>query len=98
MDTGEVAHVVAPGLGLDRDRHAGGGDRHRVDLSPALPWQRVPKPPALRLEGGERTLDIILRAGADSTATSGRKPVPSVETEPDGREEQQPAERRRSRA
>ena len=95
MDTGEVAHVVAPGLGLDRDRHAGGGDRHRVDVSPASPWQRVPKPPALRLEEGERAMHLVLRAGADSTAIRERKPVPSAEPQPYGCEEQQPAERRR---
>jgi len=43
-------------------------------------------------------LDLVLGAGADSTTTSERKPVPSVETQPYGCEEQQPAERRRSRA
>ena len=58
----------------------------------------MPQPPPLRLERGERALHLVLRAGADSTATSERKPVPSVETQPDGGEEQQPAERRRSRA
>jgi hypothetical protein len=57
----------------------------------------VPKPPAFRLEGGERALHLVLRAGADSTATSERKPVASVESQPDGHEEQQRAERRRSR-
>jgi hypothetical protein len=97
MDTGEVTPVIAPGLGLDRDRHAGGSDRHRVDISAALPGQRVPKPPALRLEGGERALDLVLRASADPTATSKRKPVASPEAQPDGRQKQQRGERRRSR-
>jgi hypothetical protein len=73
-------------------------DRHRVDVSLALPRQRVPKPPPLRLERGERALHLVLRVGADSTATSERKPVPGVETQPDGHDEQQPADRRRSRA
>ena len=58
----------------------------------------MPQPPALRLQRRERALDLVLRASADSTATSERKPVASVEAEPDGCEEQQPGERRRSRA
>ena len=60
-----------------------------------LPGQRVPQPPALRLEGGERTLHLILRlrASADSTTTSKRKPAASVEAQPDGRKEQQPGQR-----
>jgi hypothetical protein len=93
-----MALVVRPGLGLDRDGNAGGHDRHRVDVSLALPRQRVPKPPPLRLERGERALHLGLRVGADSTPASERKPVPSVETQPNRGEEQQPAERRRSRA
>src|SRR5450755_1291848 len=55
--------------------------------------------PALRLEVGERALDLVLRAGADSTPESERKPVASVEPQPDRRGEQQPGERRsRARA
>ena len=77
----EMAPVVRSGLRLDRDRNPGRRDRHRVDVSPALPRQRVPKPPPLRLERGERALHLVLRVGADSTATSERKPVPSVETQ-----------------
>jgi hypothetical protein len=46
--TGEVTRVVGPGFRLDRDSHAGGGDRHRVDVSPTLPRQRMPQPPAPR--------------------------------------------------
>ncbi len=71
-------------------------DRDRVDVS--LPRQRVPQPPPLRLERGERPLHFVLRAGADSTTTNERKPVPSVETEPNGHEEQRPGERDRSGA
>src|SRR5664280_701740 len=77
-----MATVVRSGFYLDRDRNAGGRDRHRVDVSPALPRQRVPQPPALRPEGGERALHLVLRASAYSTATSERKPVASVETQP----------------
>ncbi len=94
----EMALIVRPGLGLDRDGDAGGRDRHRVDVSLAVPRQRMAQPPALCLERGERALHLVLRAGADSTAPSERKPVPSVETQPCGCEEQQPGERRRSRA
>jgi hypothetical protein len=83
---------------FDHDGNAGGRARHRVDVSLALPRQRVPQPPPLRLEKGERPPHLVLRAGADSTATSERKPVPSVETQPDRGEEQQPGQRRRSRA
>jgi hypothetical protein len=93
-----MATVVRPGLRLDRDDDADRRDRHRVDVSPALPRQRVPKPPPLGLERGERALHLVLRAGADSTATSERKPVSSVETQPYGWQKQQPGDRRRSRA
>ena len=65
-------------------------------MSLALPRQRVPKPPPLRLQRRERGLHLVLRVGADTTATSERKPVPSVETQTYGCEEQQPDERRRS--
>ena len=57
--TGEVIRVVDPGLRLDRDRDAGRGDRDRVDVSPALPPQRVPQPPPLRHEGGKRVLHLV---------------------------------------
>jgi cytoskeletal protein RodZ len=39
----------------------------------------MPKPPALRLEGRERALDLVLRASADLAATGERKPMASVE-------------------
>ena len=42
-------------------------------------------------------MDGVLNARPDSTATSERKPVPSEEAQPDGGENEQPAERRRSR-
>ena len=58
----------------------------------------MPKLPALRLKRCERALHLVLRAGAGPTATSERKPVPSVETQPYGCQEQQSGERRRSRA
>ena len=97
----EMTSVERSGLSLDgflpRGGNAGGRDRHRVDVPLTLPRQRVPKPPPLRLERGERALHLVFRAGADTTATSERKPAPSIETQPDGRENQQPAERRRSR-
>lgn len=57
----------------------------------------MPKAPPLRPERGECALNLVLREGADSTATSERKPVPSVDTQPDRGEEQQPAERRCTR-
>src|SRR5450755_2829800 len=80
---GKVTRVVGPGLGLDYHRHPGGGDRHRIDVSPALPGEGVPKPPALRLKRGERPLDLVLRASTDPTATSQRKPPASVEAQED---------------
>ena len=42
---------------------------------------------------GERALHLVLRESADSSATSERNPVASVEAQPDGRKEQQPGER-----
>ena len=67
-------------------------------IAPTFPGQRVSQPPALRLEGRERALDLVLRASANPAATGERKPVAGVETQPDRGEEQQPAERHRSRA
>jgi len=67
-------------------------------IAPTFPGQRVSQPPALRLEGRERALDLVLRASANPAATGERKPVDGVKAQPGGREEQQPAERRRSRA
>jgi len=58
---GDMTSVVCPGLGLDRDGDPAGRDRHRVDVTLALPRQRVPKPPPLRLESGERALHLVLR-------------------------------------
>ena len=55
----------------------------------------MPQPPALRLEGRKRAMDLVLRASTDSTATSERKPVASPKGQPEGREEQQAGERRR---
>jgi hypothetical protein len=63
-----MATVVRSGLRLDNDRNAGRGDRYRVDVSPALPGQRVTQPPALRPQRRERALDLVFRASADSTA------------------------------
>ena len=58
----------------------------------------MPQPPPFGLERRERALHLVLRAGADSAATGERKPVTSVVDQPDRAEEQQPGERRRSRA
>jgi len=44
---GEVARVVRPGLRFDRHCHTRGRDHDRVDISLALPAQRVPEPPPL---------------------------------------------------
>jgi len=63
-----------------------------------MPPQRVPQPPALRHERRKRALHLVFRASADATATSERQPAPSVETQPGGHEEQQPAEDGRSGA
>ena len=93
-----MATVVRSGLRLDRDRNPGRGDRHRVNVSPTLPRQRMPQPPALRLQRRERTLHLVLRASTDAATTGEREPVASVEAEPERGEEQQPGERRRSRA
>jgi hypothetical protein len=96
VQTGEVTSVVGPGFGLDHNPDPGGGDRHRVDVAPALPGQRMSQPPALSVEGLECALHFVLRASADATTTSKRKPMASVEPERCGCEEQQPGERRRS--
>ena len=64
-----------------------GAMRRQVYVSQALPRRRRPKPPPFRLKEGEDALHLILRAGADPTATAERKPVPSVEAQPHGREE-----------
>jgi len=96
---GEMAPVVGPGLRLNHNADAGGGNRYRVDVAPTLPGQRMSHPPALRLERRECALDLVLRASANPAATGERKPVEGViEAQPGGREEQQPAERRRSGA
>ena len=94
----DVTCFVRPRLGFDRDDDPGRGDRNGVNVATAMPGQRMPQPPPLRPERGERAPHLALRASADSTATSERQPVPSVETQPCGCEEQQPGERRRPRA
>jgi len=57
----------------------------------------VPKPPPLRLERGERALHLVLRTSADATTASEGEPVASVDAQPDGHDEEQPGDRRRSR-
>ncbi len=95
VPAGEVTLVVGPGLGLDRDRWPGWGDRHRVDVAPGPPRQRVPKPPPVHPESGDRALHLVLRACPDPAPTNERKPVASVHAQPDGREEREASERRR---
>jgi hypothetical protein len=98
MHAGEVALVIGPRFRLDRNCNPGRGDRHRVDVSPPLPREGMPQPPALRLKGRERALDLVFRAGTHATAASKREPVPRLEAESDGGEEQQTADQRGSRA
>ena len=93
----EMATVVRPGLRLDRDRNAGRRDRHRVDVSPPLPRQGVPKTPALGLESSQHTLHLVLRLGADPTSPGERKATASGEPQPGGCEQQEARERRRAR-
>jgi hypothetical protein len=93
-----MATVVRSGLRLDRDRKPGRGDRHRVNVSPTLPRERVPKPPPLRRERGERTLDLVFRACTYTTATREFEPVPRIQPEPDRGNEQQRADQSGSRA
>ena len=85
-------------LRLDRDRNPGRGDRHRVNVSPTLPPQRMPQPPALRPQRLKRTLHVVLRASTDAATTGEREPVASVEAESERGEDQQPGERPRPSA
>ena len=94
----EMTSFVRPGLRLDRDGDPAGRDRHRVDVSPALPRQRMPQPPALRLQRCERALDGVLRAGPDPAAASEREPVAGVEPESERYEEHEPPSDRRTHA
>jgi len=66
----EMMSVVRPGLRLDRDGNAARRDRHRVDVSPALPRQRMSQPPALGLQRRKRALNGVLRASPDGAAPS----------------------------
>ena len=84
VQKGEVTPLVGHRFRLDYNGNPVWGDRHRIDVSSALPAQRVPKPPAVRLKRGERALHLVLRAGAYSTTAGERKPVPSVESQADG--------------
>ena len=90
-----MATIIDSGLRLDRYGDPGRGDRQRVNVSPTLPPQRMPQPPALRLQRRERALHVVLRASTDAAATGECEPVASVEPEPERGEEQQPGERRR---
>ncbi len=89
----QMAPVVRSCLRLNRDRNAGGRDRHRVDVCLPLPRQRVAQRPPLRLQRRERALDGILRAGADPTPASQRPPATCIKTEPERREEQDACQR-----
>ena len=84
----EMTSVVCPGLRLDRYRDPVRGDRHRVDVSPTLPRQRMPQPPALRLQRCQRALDGVLRAGPDPAPASEREPVARAQAERSGDDEQ----------
>ena len=64
-----------------------GRDRHRVDVSPALPRQRVPQPPALRLQRCERALDGVLRAGPDPLRRASESQWRAYKPEPERYEE-----------
>ena len=97
-DAIKMPSVTNPRLSLDRDLQSGRSERHRIDIATTAPSQRMPQPPALRLQRCDRALDGVLRARPDPTPASEREPVARVEMQPDGREEQQPVERRRSRA
>ncbi len=90
--------VVRPGLGLDRDGDPAGRDRHRVDVSPTLPRQRMPQPPALRLQRCQRALDGVLRAGPDPTPASEREPVARAQAERSGDDEQAHGDESRTHA
>ena len=89
-----------------RPRRAHGARRRRTPNKTAAPSGRLlicdasecRAATSSRLQRRERALHLVLRVGADTTATSERKPVPGVETQPYRGEEQQPGERRRSRA
>ena len=97
-DAIKMPSVINSRLSLDRDHQSGRSERNRIDIATTAPSQRMPQPPALRLQRCERALDGVLRARPDPTPASEREPVARVQTQPDGREEQQPAERRRARA
>ena len=59
---------------------------------------RMPQPPALGLEDGKRTLNLVLRAGADTTAASQRDPAACVQAEPERNDQQAARERHGSGA
>jgi len=84
----EMAIVVPPGLRLDRDGNAGRRDRHRIDVSMALPRERVAQPPALRLERCQRVLDGVLRLDPDPAPTSEREPVARAQAKRSGNDEE----------
>ena len=90
--------LISPGLRLDHHGHAGGRNRDRVDITRPRPPQRMPQPPALGLEDGKRTLNLVLRARADTTAASQRDPAACVQAEPERDDQQAARERHRSGA
>ena len=93
-----MALVVRPGLDLDRCGDPGWRDRDRVDVSPTLPRQRMPQPPALRLQRCQRALDGVLRAGPDSTPASEREPVARAQAKRSGDDEETPGDETRTHA
>src|SRR5206468_1894613 len=92
-----MATTVRSGLRLDCDRDPSRGDRHRVNVSPALPPERMPQPPPLRPQRRKRALNVVLRASADTATPGEREPVASIEPEPDRGDKQQAGEGHRSR-
>ena len=96
--TSNVPVLEGFGFRFDCECHAGGSDRDRVDVPTSAPRQRVAQPPALRLELRERSLHLVLRAGADPAAAGEHEPVPRMEAETDREQQQKTGDRRRPHA
>jgi hypothetical protein len=79
----EVALVVRPGLGIDRESNAVRRDRHRIDVPAAPPAHAMTHPPPVFLEQRQGAPHLILRASADRAPPGEGQPVRSAQTDDD---------------
>ena len=92
----EMAIVVRPRFGLDRERDTGWCDRQRVDVPSPSPRQRMPQTPTLGLKDCKRPPDLVLGASAYPAAPGEREPLSGVEPERNRRQQgHRPLGRRR---